>query len=129
MERTTACAAVLVDDEDAGRGAMARMLIVCGCRVADFATAAAALVHLTIHGADLLVTDLEMPEMDGAALIAAVQARGLVRRIVLISGRGEDHCHARLALVGARPLDAVASKPISLAALREFVGGWRSAPG
>jgi CheY-like chemotaxis protein len=115
------CRVVLVDDDDGVRRALARMLEVSGVQVTDFATAAAALAYLAEHGTDLLVTDLEMPGMDGGALIAAVQTRGLAQRIVLISGQSVDHCAARLRALGVAPIASVHEKPISLAMVKRIV--------
>lgn len=117
------CRVVLVDDDDVVRRALARMLEVCGVDVTEFATATAALAYLSEHGTDLLVTDLEMPGMDGGALIAAVQARGLAQRIVLISGQSVNHCAARLHALGVAPIAGVHEKPISLATVQRLVAG------
>ena len=39
---------------------------------------------------DLLISDVEMPEMGGAELVAALKASGAVERCVLISGASMD---------------------------------------
>lgn len=113
----------MVDDDDGGRRALARMLEASGVHVTEFATATAALAHLAANGTGLLVTDLEMPGMDGGALIAAVQARGLAQRIVLISGRSVDYCAARLHALGVAPIAGIEEKPLSLATIRRLVAG------
>lgn len=112
---------VLVDDDDEVRRALRRVIGACGCTVTDFANARDALLHLDLRGADFLITDLEMPAMDGAELAAAVHARNLPIRVILISGRDAAHTRARVVEVGDPPVEAIAEKPISLADMRRLL--------
>lgn len=109
---------MLVDDDDDARTGMRRLLRLCGCEVVEFAGAAPALAHLLEHGAQLLVTDLEMPGMDGAELIAALRARGVAIATAMVSGRGVATCEQRLAAVGVNDGVAILAKPVALADLR-----------
>ena len=113
---------VLVDDDALLRRTLEAQLHRSGGVVATFAGATEALCHVEAHAVDLLVTDLEMPGLDGAALIAAVRDRGLACRCVLITGRGLAHGEACLATLGVTGVSVIA-KPISLAVMRRVLAG------
>ncbi len=119
---------VLVDDDDEVRRTLRRVIGACGCKVTDFATARDALLHLDLRGADLLITDLEMPGMDGAQLAATVSARRLGIRVIVISGRDAGQTRARLVEVGDPPVAAIAEKPIPLADMRRLLAPLADAP-
>lgn len=121
MAAAGALKVVLVDDDDEVRRALRRLVGACGATVADFASATDALLHVELRGADVVITDLEMPGMDGAQLAAALHVRRLAARVILISGRDEGYCRARLAEVGNAPVEAVAEKPIPLAEMRRLL--------
>jgi CheY-like chemotaxis protein len=97
------------------------MLEASGVHVTEFATATAALAHWRQTAQDCSSPRLEMPGMDGGALIAAVQARGLAQRIVLISGRSVDY--ALLACTRWAWRRSRTSRPLSLATIRRLVAG------
>lgn len=48
--------------------------------------AAAALDHLEFHGCDLLITDIEMPGLNGLTLLRAAKARNAWTQVVFITG-------------------------------------------
>jgi PAS domain S-box-containing protein len=85
---------LIVDDERDARDMLTIMLSQCGAQVTAAATAAQALEAVERHRPDLLVSDIEMPEVDGYGLIAKVRAipgkRGLVPAVALTA-------HARMA--------------------------------
>lgn len=95
---------VLVDDDDDARRALRRLFGACGCTIAEFMEAPAALMHMAQHEADLLVTDLEMPAMDGAELVERLEA------------------------VGVADVHAILEKPVSLAEVRALVTGLLAGP-
>jgi two-component system sensor histidine kinase BarA len=66
---------VVVDDLPYVREAMAELLRGAGYEVVAVESGPAALAELDRHGADLLLTDLYMPEMTGWDLVSAVRAR------------------------------------------------------
>jgi len=117
---------VLVDDDDDARRALRRLLGACGCTVVDFLDAPAALAYLGAHEADLLMTDLEMPGMDGAVLVAAVVGRGLTLPVVMVSGRSAAACEQRLDAAGVGAVHAILEKPVPLADLRQLIAGLRA---
>lgn len=114
-------AIVIVDDDDAARALLKRLLAAWGARVTEFASAEEGLAYLRLHGADLLITDLELGKMDGADLVAALQRSDVAIPIVMVSGSGAVACRDRLAAVAAPPILAVIDKPIRLASLRDII--------
>ena len=67
---------LLVDDLSYVRDALAELLRGAGYDVVAVGSGPAALAELERQGADLLLTDLYMPEMTGWDLVRAVRARG-----------------------------------------------------
>ncbi len=77
---------VVVDDLGYVREAMTELLRGAGYEVTAVESGPAALAELESRGADLLLTDLYMPDMTGWELVAAVRARKLT------NGRGLPLC-------------------------------------
>ena len=77
---------VVVDDLGYVREAMTELLRGAGYEVTAVESGPAALAELESRGADVLLTDLYMPDMTGWELVAAVRARGLT------NGRGLPLC-------------------------------------
>jgi CheY-like chemotaxis protein len=100
---------LLVDDEPALRDVTARVLTDHGYRVATAANGAEALSVLDRLGpVDVVVTDLAMPVMDGAALVSELRARHVDVPIVVMSGLVDGTERRDLAAAGAT---AVIAKP------------------
>ena len=66
---------LIVDDEDAIREVVSTILEAQGYRCATFANGRLALEHFGKDSADLVLSDIVMPEMDGLKLLAELQAR------------------------------------------------------
>lgn len=78
---------LIAEDEEASRQLLARMLELDGHSVHVAADGAAALEYLQGGGeADLLLTDISMPLMDGIALALAVSRDRPLLPIVLMTG-------------------------------------------
>ena len=92
------CRALVVGDQFINRTILERQLAPCGIKATLCRSGAEALAALqTDAGYDVLLTDHDMPEMDGLALAARVRAEGLRLPIVLLSsnpaaarGQGES---------------------------------------
>jgi PAS domain S-box-containing protein len=110
---------LLVEDDDAVRGAAARMLRGFGYTVREACDGAAALRMLEAEGRfDLLVSDVVMPGMSGGELVEQLRQAGHDPAILLVSGYTEDAFVRRGALPrGARFMP----KPFTAAALAENV--------
>jgi len=72
--------------------------------------------------ADVVLTDLVMPEQDGVALIASIKRRFPSLPVVAMSGRGRtDLSIDSLALVRVLGADATLEKPFGLAELERTI--------
>ncbi len=101
--------ALVVDDQFINRTILERQLAPCGIEVTLCRSGAEALAALAAGPAfDVLLTDHEMPEMDGLALAAQVRAMGLTLPVVLLSS---NPAAARQG-DGAACLTATLQKPI-----------------
>jgi CheY-like chemotaxis protein len=107
---------LVVDDEPEIAALLKERLAEDGLSVATASSGRRALAALEAGGVDAVVSDLRMPDMDGATLAMEIRRRwpGLAGRIVLITGDalGADP-GGRL---GARGLP-IFEKPLDLAAL------------
>ena len=79
---------LIVDDDPMVREATAWMLIDAGHEVHEASDGLAALEHLVNRGpVDLLITDINMPRMDGLELVQQTKARWPALPVLLVSGR------------------------------------------
>jgi FixJ family two-component response regulator len=79
----------LLDDERSVVVALGRLLQSCGFDVRSFTSVAEFLDGHDAETPGCLVTDLQMPDMTGLELQRALAARGCVRSIVFVTGRGD----------------------------------------
>ena len=101
--------ALVVDDQFINRTILERQLVSCGVAVTLCRSGAEALAALARGEAyDVLLTDHEMPEMDGLALAARARAGGSGMPIVLLSSNPA----AARESDGAGDLAAILQKPI-----------------
>jgi DNA-binding NtrC family response regulator len=109
---------LLVDDDPAVRGVVAKFLAFDGHRVQATAGGAEALRHLEAEPYELLVADRAMPGMTGDELAAAVATASPETAVLLLSGFGD-----LMLAAGEHPpgVDVVAGKPIDLVGLRRAV--------
>jgi PAS domain S-box-containing protein len=124
---------LVVDDYDDARELVAHVLQAEGAETRTADSADGALALLAESPADIIVSDLAMPRVDGFGFIAAVRAaspRGAapVRAVALTAYKSDD-LEARTRAAG---FDAYASKPIDPEALVDLVvrltSGARGAP-
>jgi DNA-binding response OmpR family regulator len=118
---------VLVMDDDAVlRGALRVALEAAGYEVLDAADGDAGLRLHRMHGADLVLVDVFMPERDGLEVIRALRTAIPRPKIVAISGGGRigdlDVLRAAAALGAARTLQKPFEPHVLLAAIRDVLG-------
>ncbi len=77
---------LVVDDSRAARQLLAASLTSAGFRVAPFAGGLELLNRPEMWRADLIITDIQMPDYDGLRLIGDLRARGVTTPIVVLSG-------------------------------------------
>lgn len=115
---------IIVDDSSTARMFTRRCLEIAGCRGSTFIEAEngkEALLNLKDQGADFVVTDLNMPIMDGATLLKWIKASPKLKDIpvVVVTSAGNPAKEQELTDLGAF---AVLSKPISPAGLVSAIG-------
>ena len=118
-ERTTTGPEVLVvDDSISVRKGVARQLRAMGLRVDEVSDGLEALGRLRNLGYALVVTDLEMPRLDGFGLLAEMRRTAALASIPVIvaSTRVDPETRQRVAALGARAFLAKPVDPSALAA-------------
>ncbi len=108
----------MVDDDAVAGQALVKILDKIGCEPSFCESAAEA---LELHADepemfDLMITDLNMPDVSGLELAQKLRERGFAKPIVLVSGRPQDAPAEERARLG---IDLVLNKPF---ALREVAG-------
>ncbi|THD50139.1 MAG: PAS domain-containing sensor histidine kinase [Bradyrhizobium sp.] len=85
-------AILLVEDEEAVRAFASRALASRGYTVLEAENGADALRVVEANGGaiDLIVSDVIMPEMDGATMFTELRRRGLNAKIIFVSGYADD---------------------------------------
>jgi two-component system, NtrC family, response regulator HydG len=81
---------LVVDDEAAIRFALAELLTDAGHEVRQAEHAPAALAALEGQPADLVISDLNMPAMNGMALLEEVRARHPATLFILLTAHGDE---------------------------------------
>lgn len=82
-----------------------------------FQNARDALSHYEAHGADIVVTDIMMPEMDGLELIAAIRRASGRTRILALSSDGRRRLAGLISAATVVGADRVLHKPFDSEAL------------
>lgn len=80
------CTVLLIEDDESSRAATADMLLRCGCRVLEAASAAAALQPLHEQDVSLLMVDAVLPGESGLVFAARARQMRPTLPIVLIAG-------------------------------------------
>ncbi|MEV0268082.1 ATP-binding protein [Hamadaea sp. NPDC050747] len=75
---------LLVDDDEAFRTAAGHVLRSCGFAVREAADGRTALASIAAHPPDLLLLDLRLAELDGFAVLSALDADDVLRRIPVV---------------------------------------------
>jgi two-component system response regulator AtoC len=79
---------LVVDDDPAVRKILHALLIQAGIQVVVVASACEALAMLEDHPVDVMITDLNMPEMDGMTLLGRVSAQWPAVPVVILTAHG-----------------------------------------
>ena len=109
---------LVVDDEEDLRTAAAKVLQRAGYDVASVSSGSDALTHLAAHDADLIVSDLMMPAMDGVELLRQVKQTRPSVKFVILTGAGTVENAVEAMRLGA--FDFL-QKPLNRAALLDIV--------
>lgn len=107
---------LVAEDNPISRQILREQLEHLGCTVVAVANGKDALEQRDIPGFDLILTDLQMPEIDGYALARALRSRGYTRPIVGITASAFTDDVRRSTKAG---MTSVLLKPLPIAALRQ----------
>jgi two-component system OmpR family response regulator len=110
---------LVVDDEQAVRDMICDALNLAGFQTASAANGNAALELLRQNRFDLLVTDINMPGLDGYALVEKLRTRGDNLPVIFLSARNEKPDVNRGLRIGA---DDYITKPFGLEELTLRIG-------
>ena len=86
---------LVIDNDDAVVHALATRLTSVGCICISASSGRQGIAQFTDASVDLVITDLNMPHMDGAALIAAIRRVSNVPIIVITGYHKAYHQHLR----------------------------------
>jgi DNA-binding NtrC family response regulator len=107
---------LVVDDQESMRTLLKDMLEVIGYEVTLADGGEEALSAMKSSGFDLVLSDLNMPGMDGAALLRRVKSSYPEMPVVIITGYGTFHTEKRVMREGA---DGYISKPCTLSKIEK----------
>jgi two-component system response regulator FixJ len=108
----------IVDDDPAVRHSLALLLQCEGVDSQGFGSARAFLDHCRPSNDDRLIVDVDLPGMDGVALVRALRAQGLTLPAVVITGKPSTFVRQQALEAGAT---AFIEKPVDLGQLIELV--------
>jgi DNA-binding NtrC family response regulator len=109
---------LVVDDQESMRTLLKDMLEVIGYEVTLAEGGEEALSLVKSSSFDLVLSDLNMPGMDGSALLRAIKSSLPQLPVVIITGYGTFHTEKRVMKEGA---DGYISKPCTLAKIDKTI--------
>ncbi|HVP58568.1 MAG TPA: response regulator [bacterium] len=115
---------LVVDDQESMRSLLKDMLEVIGYEVTLAEGGEEALRLMEYSQFDLVLTDLNMPGMDGTALLRAIKSVRADLPVVIITGYGTFHTEKRVMREGA---NGYISKPCTLSKIESTLSSVFSA--
>ena len=112
---------LVIDDDDQMRVLLRQVMEWAGHEVVAAADGRAGMLMQRQHGADLVITDLIMPEQEGLETITALRRDYPGLKIIAISGGGRIGPEAYLPAARELGADRVFSKPFDVQELAETV--------
>lgn len=112
---------LIVEDSSTVRQMLALNLKqLSGCKITEASNGAEALAKLSVQPVDLILTDINMPVMDGLKLVGFVRQNENLKNIpiIIITTKGADEDRERGLALGA---NAYIPKPIQASALMQTV--------
>jgi len=109
---------LVVDDQESMRDMLADLLDMMGHQTRTASGGAEALETLREGPIDLVITDLNMPEMDGMELTKRIKASSPELPVIVITGYGTFHTERQVLASGA---DGYIPKPCTIHRVQETV--------
>lgn len=91
----------VIDDDDAVRDSLETYLVLKGLSVVTFSSGKILLDDERRNGPELLIIDVNMPDIDGLSLLELLRDRGVAAPAIIITGLGDDDLRERAARAGA----------------------------
>lgn len=124
---------LLIDDDEAVRDVLRQTLTHFGHTVIEAANGKEGLASFQSVGADLMITDIVMPEMEGLELLMELRKRKPPIKIIAISGGGRGNAADYLRTAKVMGAAKVLAKPFTnealLAAIDELLSSGPRASG
>jgi CheY-like chemotaxis protein len=108
---------LVVDDNDVCRIVVSKMLSRLGYEVSSADSGENGLSIFLKRKFDIVLSDYEMPGMDGVALACSVKKSSPRTRVVIMTGTGKEIVFSR----SSTSVDEVISKPFTLASIDEAI--------
>ncbi len=107
---------LIVDDEQPIREILLKVLSLLGYAVVEVNNGREAMEAFGQRHFDLVITDMDMPEVDGLTLASLIKQRSPHTPVLMITGTGEQD-------IKSSSIDVVMYKPFQLAELETTVHG------
>lgn len=109
---------IVVDDDRLVRESLCEVLSDLGCVVRDAAGGLSAFESISRETVDMVVSDVDMPDISGFELLARLRHIAFAKPVVLMSARADDGLRLQARDSGAAELLA---KPVRLGPFAELV--------
>lgn len=110
---------LIVDDEENSRLALARLLSKEGYLVDTVSNGFEALTHLREHDVNLIITDINMPEMDGISFLRELNKSFPGNKVIMITAYGGVESYIEAINLGAFEY---INKPVRVEELKTIMG-------
>jgi CheY-like chemotaxis protein len=102
---------LVVDDDRLSRESLCEALAELGCQVDDADRGLAAFARLSTGRRDLVVSDVDMPDISGFELLARLRRASIACPTILVSARADAELSRAAAEAGAT---ALLAKPVAM---------------
>jgi PAS domain S-box-containing protein len=109
---------LVIDDDPRVRNTLVSLLRAAGHQITEAASGGEGLARFAEESAELVLTDLSMPEVNGWDVAAAVKARVPTCPVVLLTGWADQHTDET---AGSGLVDRVLHKPVRLQELLQAI--------
>lgn len=110
---------LIVDDEENARIGLEKLLSRDGYQVSSVANGFEALDHLSRHPADLVITDINMPEMNGLVFLRELNWAHPTISVIMVTAYGGVESYLEAMNLGAFEY---LNKPVKMDELKSVIG-------
>lgn len=110
---------LVVDDEENARVALSKILSREGYEVASAGNGYEALNYLRNRDVELIITDINMPEMNGLVFLRELSRRHPASNVIMITAYGEVESYIEAMNLGAFEY---INKPVKIDELKKIIG-------